>query len=46
MLASEPYLVATVPSVIPTLAKLPTYVPDAEIPEITPPPMVRLDVRA
>jgi hypothetical protein len=47
---SAPYLVTTVPAVIPVLAKLPTYVPDAEIPEITPPviapPMVRFVVRA
>ena len=47
---SAPYLVTTVPAVIPVLAKLPTYAPDAEIPEITPsviaPPMVRFVVRA
>ena len=46
---SSPYLVTAVPAVIPALAKLPTYVPDAEIPEITPPviapPMVRFVTR-
>ena len=40
---SAPYLVTTVPAVIPVLAKLPTYVPDAEIPAnerpVTGPPM-------
>ena len=47
---SSPYLVTAVPAVIPALAKLPAYVPDAERPEITPPviapPMVRFVVMA
>ena len=49
MKESWPYLVTAVPAVIPVLAKLPAYVPDAEIPEIAPPvitpPMVRFVVR-